>query len=83
MDQVINTVFVPLFAAQQQLTFMYDNATTQRPFGQNLANLGILVLPWPNTSLDLNPIQHYGMIWKKNRGPGSASLLPFQTDTCP
>ena len=77
MDQVINTAVVPLFAAQQQLTFMHDGATTQRPFGQHLANLGILVLPWPITSLDLNPIQHYGMIWKKKRGPGSASLPPF------
>ena len=62
MDQVINTAVVPLFAAQQQLTFMHDGATTQRPFGQHLANLGILVLPLHITSLDLNPIQNYGMI---------------------
>ena len=39
----------------------------QRKGWPYLANLANMVLPWPSTSLYLNPIQYYGMIQKKQR----------------
>ena len=49
IDNVINNSIVPLFAAQPQLTLMLDGAIphTARIVADHLANLGIVVLPWP------------------------------------